>query len=99
MRLAGERLRIADASSYSLVTIFRHMLNYIWAFLLLTGMCAAALLGNVSGDAGIVAAILSKSKAAVMDIALPLAGLMIFWLGVMRVMEKAGLLELAARAL
>ncbi len=75
------------------------MLNYIWAFLLLTGMCAAALLGNVSGDGGIVAAILSKSKAAVMDIALPLAGLMIFWLGVMRVMEKAGLLELAARAL
>ncbi|MDZ4406313.1 nucleoside recognition domain-containing protein [Prosthecobacter sp.] len=75
------------------------MLNYIWAFLLLTGMCAAALLGNVSGDGGIVASILSKSKAAVMDIALPLAGLMIFWLGVMRVMEKAGLLELAARAL
>jgi spore maturation protein SpmA len=75
------------------------MLNYIWSFLLLAGLCAAALFGNVSGDSGIVAAILSKSKAAVMDIALPLAGLMIFWLGVMRVMEKAGLLELAARAL
>ncbi len=99
MRLARERLRIAAVSGYTLVTIFRHMLNYIWAFLLLTGMCAAALLGNVSGEGGIVAAILSKSKAAVMDIALPLAGLMIFWLGVMRVMEKAGLLELAARAL
>jgi len=75
------------------------MLNYIWSFLLLSGLCAAALLGNVSGDTGIVAAILAKSKAAVMDIALPLAGLMIFWLGVMRVMEKAGLLELAARLL
>lgn len=75
------------------------MLNYIWAFLLLAGLCAAALFGNVSGDTGVVAAILAKSKAAVMDIALPLAGLMIFWLGVMRVMEKAGLLELAARAL
>ncbi|OYW75214.1 MAG: hypothetical protein B7Z37_14415, partial [Verrucomicrobia bacterium 12-59-8] len=75
------------------------MLNYIWSFLLLSGLCAAALLGNVSGDTGIVAAILSKSKAAVMDIALPLAGLMIFWLGVMRVMEKAGLLQLAARLL
>jgi len=75
------------------------MLNYIWSFLLLSGLCAAALLGNVSGETGIVAAILSKSKAAVMDIALPLAGLMIFWLGVMRVMEKAGLLELAARLL
>lgn len=75
------------------------MLNYIWAFLLLVGLCAAALFGNVSGDTGVVAAILSKSKSAVMDIALPLAGLMIFWLGVMRVMEKAGLLELAARAL
>lgn len=75
------------------------MLNYIWATLLLVGLCAAALFGNVSGDTGVVAAILTKSKSAVMDIALPLAGLMIFWLGVMRVMEKAGLLELAARAL
>lgn len=75
------------------------MLNYIWASLLLIGLCAAALFGNVSGDTGVVAAILAKSKSAVMDIALPLAGLMIFWLGVMRVMEKAGLLELAARAL
>lgn len=75
------------------------MLNYIWSFLLLSGLCAAALLGNVSGDTGIVASILAKSKAAVMDIALPLAGLMIFWLGVMRVMEKAGLLQLAARLL
>ncbi|MBE2283408.1 MAG: nucleoside recognition protein [Prosthecobacter sp.] len=75
------------------------MLNYIWSFLILAGLCAAALFGNISGDTGVVAAILSKSKAAVMDIALPLAGLMIFWLGVMRVMEKAGLLELAARAL
>lgn len=75
------------------------MLNYIWSFLILAGLCAAALFGNISGDTGVVAALLSKSKAAVMDIALPLAGLMIFWLGVMRVMEKAGLLELAARAL
>jgi spore maturation protein SpmA len=75
------------------------MLNYIWSFLLLSGLCAAALLGNVSEDDGIVAAVLAKSKAAVMDIALPLAGLMIFWLGVMRVMEKAGLLQLAARLL
>jgi len=75
------------------------MLNYIWSFMLLAGLCAAALFGNVSGDTGIVAAILSQAKAAVMDIALPLAGLMIFWLGIMRVMEKAGLLELAARLL
>ncbi len=75
------------------------MLNYIWSFLILAGLCAAALFGHVTGDSGIVAAILSKSKVAVMDIALPLAGLMIFWLGVMRVMEKAGLLDLAARAL
>jgi len=75
------------------------MLNYIWSFLILVGLCVAALFGNVSGDTGVVATILSKSKAAVMDIALPLAGLMIFWLGIMRVMEKAGLLELAARVL
>ncbi|MEZ5385965.1 MAG: nucleoside recognition domain-containing protein [Prosthecobacter sp.] len=75
------------------------MLNYIWSFLILAGLCAAALFGHITGDSGIVAAIFSKSKVAVMDIALPLAGLMIFWLGVMRVMERAGLLDLAARAL
>ena len=73
------------------------MLNLIWALLLLTGLVAAAWFGRFSGDNGVTAAALAMTETAVMRIALPLAGMMMFWLGVMRLMEKAGLLEAAAR--
>ncbi|MEN3940856.1 nucleoside recognition domain-containing protein [Prosthecobacter sp. SYSU 5D2] len=75
------------------------MLNYIWASLILIGLLVAGLLGRFTGENGVITSALSMSKTAVMDIALPLAGMMMFWLGVMRLMEKAGLLEFAARAL
>lgn len=74
------------------------MLNYIWAALLLIGLVVAGLLGRFTGETGIISAALAMAKTAVMDIALPLAGMMMFWLGIMRLMEKAGLLEAAARA-
>jgi spore maturation protein SpmA len=38
------------------------------------------------------------AETAVMKIALPLAGMMMFWLGIMRLMERAGLLEMVSRA-
>ncbi|GAA5149855.1 hypothetical protein GCM10023213_48080 [Prosthecobacter algae] len=75
------------------------MLNYIWASLILIGLLVAGLLGRFTGDQGVITAALDMSKTAVMDIALPLAGMMMFWLGLMRLMEKAGLLHFAARAL
>lgn len=75
------------------------MLNYIWASLILIGLLVAGLLGRFTGDQGVITAALEMSKTAVMDIALPLAGMMMFWLGLMRLMEKAGLLHFAARAL
>lgn len=73
------------------------MLNLIWALLLLTGLVAAAWFGRFSGDTGVTASALAMTETAVMGIALPLAGMMMFWLGIMRLMEKAGLLESAAR--
>lgn len=73
------------------------MLNLIWALLLLTGLVAAAWFGRFSGDNGVTASALAMTETAVMGIALPLAGMMMFWLGIMRLMEKAGLLEAAAR--
>ncbi len=73
------------------------MLNLIWALLLLTGLVAAAWFGRFSGDNGVTASALAMTETAVMGIALPLAGMMMFWLGIMRLMEKAGLLETAAR--
>jgi len=75
------------------------MLNYIWASLIIIGLLVAGLLGRFTGDSGVISSALSMSKMAVMDIALPLAGMMMFWLGIMRLMEKAGLLDFAARAL
>lgn len=73
------------------------MLNYIWAFMMIAGLLVAGLLGNIGGDQGVVQQIFIAVKKAVMDLALPLAGMMMFWLGVVRLMEKAGLLEAVAK--
>src|SRR4051812_22060355 len=75
------------------------MLNYVWSFLLLTGLVVGALFGRLGGDGGVVEGIFTICKDAVMKQALPLAGVIMLWLGVLRIMEKAGLLNVVARTL
>lgn len=75
------------------------MLNNIWAFLVIGGILVAGLLGRLAGDGGVIDAMLKTPKSVVMDIALPLAGMMMFWLGVLRLIEKAGVLALITRVL
>lgn len=75
------------------------MLNYIWAVIVIGGILIAGLLGNLSGENGIIPAALDMAKTAVMGIALPLSGMMMFWLGTMRLMEKAGLLAAVSHLL
>jgi spore maturation protein SpmA len=70
------------------------MLNYVWSFLLLSGLVAGALFGRLGGMVG---SVFDVCKAVVLDIALPLAGTMMLWLGILRVMEKAGLMQMLAR--
>lgn len=72
------------------------MLNYVWSFLLLTGLVAGAVFGRLGI---VVSSVFDVCKAVVLDIALPLAGTMMLWLGILRVMEKSGLMEFIARAL
>jgi len=72
------------------------MLNYVWSFLLVCGLIAGALLGNLQP---MMESVFKTCADVVMTIALPLAGKMMLWLGVLRIMEKAGLMELIARAL
>lgn len=72
------------------------MLNYVWSFLLLTGLIAGALFGRLEAMVG---GVFDICKSVVMTIALPLAGVMMLWLGILRVMEKAGLMEVVARIL
>src|SRR6266568_9309010 len=72
------------------------MLNYVWLGLVL----AAVLIGGINGTLDAVSnEAFDRVKFAVMDLALPLAGIMALWLGVMRLAERAGLIRVMARAL
>lgn len=75
------------------------MLNHIWAALLFIGILVAGLTGHVSGEGSVLDAAAKASEKAIMGIALPLAGMMMFWLGVLRLMEKAGVLDAFVRIL
>ncbi|MGD9747991.1 MAG: nucleoside recognition protein, partial [Verrucomicrobiales bacterium] len=72
------------------------MLNHIWLALILIGVTTAALLGRMGN---MVDGMLKQAKGAVLDIALPLAGIMMLFLGMMRLAEKAGLVSALSRFL
>jgi len=72
------------------------MLNYIWLGLVL----CAVLLGGWDGRLKEVAdKSFDMARIAVIDIAFPLVGIMVLWLGIMRLAERSGLVSLLARAL
>ncbi|MGZ3834308.1 MAG: nucleoside recognition domain-containing protein, partial [Mucilaginibacter sp.] len=76
-------------------------LNYIWiAFFLIAFLFALVkliFLGDTEAFKLLVDGIFDSSKSSVMDIALPLAGAMTFWLGIMKVGEKAGAINFLSR--
>jgi spore maturation protein SpmA len=72
------------------------MLNYVWSFLLIVGLIAGALFGRFEA---MVAGMFSTCKDVVMVIALPLAGMMMLWLGILRLMERSGMMEAVSKAL
>ena len=69
------------------------MLNYIWLALLLSGIVVAALNGNI--EVVTQTALQSANDAAA--ICINLIGVMCLWLGIMRIGEKAGLIEALSR--
>jgi spore maturation protein SpmA len=72
------------------------MLNVIWLAMLLV----AILVGGFSGRLDTMTeGAFAMAKSAVMDFALPLVGLMAVWLGMMRLAERAGLVQSLARGL
>ena len=78
------------------------MLNYIWLGLVV----AAVLIGGYHNLIGATTGTLKEmtdgalkmAETAVMTIALPLVGIMSLWLGTMRLAERAGLIQVLARA-
>lgn len=77
------------------------MLNYIWIGFFLVAFLVAALQLVFTGDFAIfekiVKATFDMAKFSVMDIALPLAGVMTLWLGLMNIGEKAGAIRFVSR--
>src|ERR1700761_2848826 len=76
-------------------------LNYIWiAFFIIAFIIALVklvFLGDTDSFKLIVDSLFSSSQSAVMDIALPLAGAMTLWLGIMNIGEKAGAIRFLSR--
>jgi len=77
------------------------MLNYIWIGFFLVAFLVAALQLIFTGDfvifEKVVKATFDMAKFSVMDIALPLAGVMTLWLGLMNIGEKAGAIRFVSR--
>ncbi len=69
------------------------MLNFIWLTLLLSGIVVAAINGNIE----VVTQAALKSANDAVDICINLIGIMCLWLGIMRIGEKAGLIEALSR--
>src|SRR5690349_18022497 len=76
------------------------VLNYIWIGFFLISFAVASF-KLFSGDADVFALIMKSafdmSKTAVMDIAFPLVGVMVFWMGFMKIAEKGGAVDMLSR--
>lgn len=78
------------------------MLNALWIGFILVAFLIACFKLIVLGDAGIFAALvkaLFDSSKTAFEIALGLTGVMALWLGVMKIGERAGMLDLLTRGL
>jgi spore maturation protein SpmA len=72
------------------------MLNYIWLGLVL----AAVIIGGCTGHLkDLTDGAFDATKTAVLETALPLVGFMALWLGIMRLAERSGLVQILARAI
>ncbi len=78
-------------------------LAYLWISFFVVGFVAAVaqwlFLGDMEVFKRIVDGTFDSAKSSVMDIALPLAGVMTLWLGILNVGEKAGAIEFVAKAI
>lgn len=76
-------------------------LNYIWVAFVVIAFCVGLVKLIFFGDTEIfrlmVEGLFDTSKSSVMDIALPLVGIMAFWLGIMKIGEKAGAINFLSR--
>lgn len=65
------------------------MLNYLWGFMILTGM----LWGIANNNLEAVTKGLLDSSAEAITLGITMAGIMAFWSGILEVENRAGLIE------
>lgn len=71
------------------------MLNYLWGFMIIIGTIFAAFTGNLPS---VTEAALDSAKEAV-TLCITMIGVMSFWVGLMKVAERAGIIEGASKKL
>jgi len=71
------------------------MLNYIWFGLIFVSVVVGTITGRIDE---VTEAAISMSKTSV-EIAIGLIGIMALWLGIMKIAEDSGLIQLIAKAL
>ena len=69
------------------------MLNYLWAGMIIVGIIFAAFTGKM---ADVTNAALDSSKEAV-TLCITMMGVMSFWVGIMEIAKKGGIMETAAK--
>jgi spore maturation protein SpmA/spore maturation protein SpmB len=78
-------------------------LNYIWVGFFIVAfvvaLCKLIFLGDTEIMKTLVEGLFDSSKSAVMDIALPLAGVMTFFLGLLNIAERIGAINAIARVI
>ncbi|MDB6135519.1 MAG: Nucleoside recognition protein [Verrucomicrobiales bacterium] len=72
------------------------MLNYIWLGMIAVSVAVAMVTGSLET---VGTAVLARAQGAVMDVMLPLGGIMTLWMGIMRLVEVSGLIHVIARVL
>ena len=70
-------------------------MNYLWGGMILVGVIYGALTGNLEA---VTAQSLASAKEAI-SLCITMAGAMAFWVGIMRIAERAGIVECAAHKL
>ena len=72
------------------------MLNFLWLGMVTVSVAVALATGTLEP---VTKAVLGRSQAAVMDVMLPMAGMITLWMGIMRLVESSGLITIIARVL
>ncbi len=72
------------------------MLNWIWLTMMTVSVTAALILGRMEG---VTKAVFSRCEDAVIKVMLPMGGAIVLWMGLMRLIERSGLIVIVGKVI